>query len=198
MFLKKHIKIYNFYIIYSKIFMVIHMNYNISNECKKILRDKNIEFEVAKEEQLNEILKIYQERMNWFKEKGINQWTRYKEHHSKEEFKDIIKRKRLFILKQNKDIISAFQIEENSKYWEDNKKAYYLYKVVTLPKTRKIGDIIVEICKDLAIANNKMYLRLDCLEKNRKLNKIYVKHGFNLVKKGHDKSYYYTLREYKI
>lgn len=184
--------------IYSKIFMVIYVNYNISNKCKKILKDKNIEFEVAKEDQLDEILKIYQERIDWFKEKEIKQWTKYKEHHSKEEFRDIIKRGRLFILKQNKDIISAFQIEENSKYWEDNEEAYYLYKVVTLPKTRKIGNIIVAICKDLAISNNKKYLRLDCLEDNTKLNEIYIKHGFKLIKTGANKDYIYALREYKI
>ena len=54
------------------------------------------------------------------------------------------------------------------------------------------------ICKDIAKNNNKEYLRLDCLTKNKKLNDIYEKHGFILKHTGHQDYYSYSLREYSL
>lgn len=175
------------------------MNYEISNECNNLLKMLNINFKKARLDELDKILEIYLERMKWFKEKGIKQWGKYLEHHPKSEFEDGIKNGYYFILEKDNEIISGFELSTDSKYWNDeNTKAYYIYKLVTKVGNKEIGKLVFDICKDLAKANNKDYLRLDCLSTNAKLNDIYENHGFKLVRNGSEDYYNFSLRECKI
>lgn len=131
--------------------------------------------------------------------KKIKQWGKYLEHHPKSEFEEVICKRNYFILERNNEIVAGFELSTDSKYWDDNKtKAYYIYKLVTRVGNKGIGNIVFDICKDLAKANNKEYLRLDCLSTNKKLNDIYESHSFKLVKTGCKEYYHYSLRECEI
>lgn len=175
------------------------MNYKLSAKVTKILDDKEISFQRANLDDLQNILNLYLERIKWFKEKQIKQWNKYLEHHPKEEFIDIINNYNYFILKQNNTIIAGFELSTNSKYWKDEKTlAYYIYKLVIKVGYKNIGQLIFEICKDIAKNNNMKYLRLDCLKNNIKLNQIYEKHGFRLIKNGYEDYYNYSLRQCEI
>lgn len=175
------------------------MNYILSNNCKNSLQKQNINFKKAEPNELDKILEVYSERMQWFKNKEIKQWGKYLEHHPKSEFEEVIKKDDYFILEKNNEIIAGFELSTNSKYWNDCKtKAYYIYKLVTKVGNKDIGNIVFDICKDLAKTNNKEYLRLDCLSTNKKLNDIYEKHHFKLIKTGYEEGYHYSLRECKI
>lgn len=123
----------------------------------------------------------------------------YLEQHPKSEFEEIISKGCYFILEKNNEIIAGFELSTDSKYWNNDKtKAYYIYKLVTRVGNKEIGNIIFDICKDLAKTNNKEYLRLNCLSTNKKLNDIYNNHGFKFVKKCSNETYNYSLRELKI
>ena len=105
--------------------------------------------------------------MQWFREKEIKQWGKYLEHHPKSEFEEVICTGNYFILERNNKIVAGFELSTDSKYWDDSRsKAYYIYKLVTRVGNKEIGNIVFDICKDLAKANNKEYLRLDCLSTN--------------------------------
>lgn len=158
----------------------------------------DIEFGKATMSNLDEIISLYEERINWFKENGINQWSKYLINHPKEEFINAIKNEEYYMLNKDNEIIGGYQISTNSHLWNDTKtKAYYLYKVVTRVGQKNIGSKMFEFAKSRALLDKKEYLRLECLASNKKLNQLYENHGFKYIKKEYE-IYHYNLRELKI
>lgn len=175
------------------------MKYLLSEECCDLLKSKNIKFKRAELSDIDKILDIYAERVLWFKQKEIKQWRNYLEHHPKSEFEDVIKNGYLFILKRDEKIMASFELSTDSKYWKDNKtESYYIYKLVTKVGNKEVGELIFNICRDLAKTNNKKYLRLDCLSTNKKLNEIYESYNFKLIKTGYEDYYPFALMEYEV
>lgn len=174
------------------------MNYKLNTETEEILKNKNITFTKASITELDDILELYKERMKWFKDNNINQWSDYFKLNPKEKFIDAIENNNYFMLKENNKIIAGFELTNDSKYWKDDiTPTYYLYKVVIKTGYKNIGDLIFRICKDIAESNNKECLRLNCRKDNEKLNNIYENHGFKFIKNIYD-YYDYTLRKLKI
>lgn len=159
----------------------------------------NYKVELAKINDLDSILELYSERMKWFKDNNIKQWSKYLQNHPKEEFIEAINNKNYYIIKQNDEIVAGFELSTNSKDWDDDvTPAYYIYKVVTKVGCKNLGQVIFKKCKEIAKMNNKKFLRLDCLRYNEKLNNIYESHNFKLVKHGENERYSYSLRELKV
>ena len=160
--------------------------------------NEQIKFKKANIYDIDEIINLYVERMNWFKENGIKQWSKYLTNHPKEEFMHTIEKGDYYILRKNNEIIAGFEISTDSHFWnDDTTNAYYLYKIVVKVGYKNIGKEIFELAKQIATVNKKEYLRIDCLSSNKKLNQIYNNHGFKYVREGQD-FYAYTLREYRI
>lgn len=154
---------------------------------------------LAEMKDIDSILTLYSDRMKWFKDNNIKQWSRYLQNHPKEEFKEAIQNKNFYIVKQNDELVAGFELSTNSKDWSDNiTPAYYIYKVVTKVGHKNLGQVIFDKCKELAKRDGKKYLRLDCLKSNQKLNDIYESHNFKLIRYGHNERYSYSLRELKI
>mgnify|MGYP007113736061 CR=1 FL=1 len=59
------------------------MNYSLSNIIIEKLNENNIFLRKANIDDLNEILNIFKERIEWFKQNNINQWLKYFDLHSK-------------------------------------------------------------------------------------------------------------------
>lgn len=174
------------------------LNKNLSTKMTRKLEEEKITLKIAQISDLENIIELYKERMQWFKDNEINQWSRYLKNHPKSEFREVIEKENYFILIKDNQIIAGFELSERMSFWEDkNTKAYYIYKIVTKVGLRKLGEIIFDICRDLAKQNGKNYLRLECLSTNEKLNQIYENYHFELVKQGI--GYYpYNLRECEI
>ena len=159
----------------------------------------NCKVELANLNDIESILELYSERMTWFKENNIKQWSRYLENHPKSEFIEAIENNNYYIIKENNEIVAGFELSTNSKDWNDDiTPAYYIYKVVTKVGHKKIGQIIFNKCKEIAKSDGKKYLRLDCLKSNKKLNNIYESYNFKLVRYGCNERYNFSLRELKI
>lgn len=159
----------------------------------------NYTVELASINDIGSILELYSERMKWFKENNIKQWSRYLENHPRTEFVKVIENKNYYIIKQDNEIIAGFELSTNSKNWDDDiTPAYYIYKIVTKVGHKNIGVFLFEKCKEMAKADGKRYLRLDCLKSNEKLNNIYESYNFKLIRYGHNERYSYSLRELKI
>ena len=155
--------------------------------------------ELANTKDIDSILKLYSDRMKWFKDNGIKQWSRYLENHPKEEFIEAIRNNNLYVVKEKSVIVACFELSTHSKYWnDDGAQAYYIYKVVTKVGYKNVGEFVFQKCAEIAKKNGKKYLRLDCLKSNKQLNTIYEKHNFKLIKYGHIGSYSYSLRELNI
>lgn len=172
------------------------MLYKLNEKTEKILNDNKLTLIKANQDELNCILQLYSERIKWFKDNNINQWSEYFNFHPKDEFEKIIDEGNYYILKDDNNIIAGFELSTDSKYWKDNvTKAYYIYKLVTKVGYKNIGSIVLKICKNIAKIDNKEYLRLNCLKSNIKLNELYESHGFKLIKYNYEDYYSYTLRE---
>ena len=170
----------------------------IDNVVRKDLLIENIILEKATTDDIDEIINLYAERMVWFKQNGIKQWSKYLTNHPKEQFIHVIEKGDYYILKKNNEIIAGFEISTDSSFWKDNKSnAYYLYKVVSKVGYRNIGSEMFKIAKNMTRTSGKDYLRIECLSSNKKLNELYDKYGFKYVKEGQD-YYHYTLREWKV
>lgn len=151
--------------------------------------------EKANVKNLEDILELYRERTEWFKENKISQWTRYLERHPKLEFKEAIKNGNYYIIKEQENIIAGFELSTNSEIWEDEiTPAYYLYKVVTKVGYKGIGKAIINKSKEMAKKDGKKYIRLNCLKSNAKLNQIYESYDFQTIRY----SKKFSLKELKI
>lgn len=175
------------------------MIYKLDPKIKILLAEKNLTLEKANINKLDNILKLYTERISWFKKEGINQWQHYLELHPRKEFIDIINNSNYFILKENDNIIAGFELSTNNKCWTDYQlDTYYINKLVIKVGYKNIGKLVFKICKSLLKNNNKSYLRLICLNSNDKLNEIYKNYGFEpmgIYNDGYDN---YTLMELNI
>ncbi len=159
----------------------------------------NYIIELAEIKDLDSILELYLERIKWFKDNGIKQWSSYLQNHPKEEFIESINNNEFYIIKQENEIVACFELSLKNSNWDDNiTPAYYINKVVTKVGYRNLGKIIIDNAREIAKKNNKHFLRLDCLRYNEKLNNIYEGHGLKLVRYGKNTRYSYSLREMKI
>ena len=160
--------------------------------------DEQIILKKANMKDLDEIINMYAERMKWFKENEIKQWSKYLTNHPKSEFIQVIEKGDYYILTKNNIIIAGFEISNDSHFWNDNiTNAYYLYKICVKVGYKNVGKVIFEVAKQIAKDSKNDYLRIDCLSSNKKLNQIYNNHGFKYVSEGKD-YYNYTLRECKV
>lgn len=110
-----------------------------------------------------------------------------------------LKKEQTGLKEKNNNIIAGFELSSNSKYWNDNTtEAYYIYKIVTKVDYKKLGVLIFMISKNICKNNNKIFLRLDCLNGNNKLNKIYEDYGFKLKYTGCCDYYNYLYKIFDI
>lgn len=159
----------------------------------------NYTIEIADICDINSILELYAERMKWFKDNNIKQWNKYLNNHPKSEFEEIINSKNYYIIRNCEEIIGGFELSTNSKDWKDDiTSAYYIYKIVTKVGYKNVGNFIFEKCKEMAKLNKKMFLRIDCLKSNEKLNNIYENHNFKLIRYGNNDRYSFSLRECNV
>lgn len=175
--------------------MLYHEIYgkNILEELEK----NNLILETASIDDLDKIIELYSERIKWFEDNGINQWSDYLVNHPKEEFIETINNKNYYILKDNNQIVAGFELSNRPSFWEENKNALYIYKIVTKVGYKDLGKYIFGICENLAKKDNKRFLRLECKSDNKKLNDIYEGYGFKFIRSGQD-YYNYTLREREL
>lgn len=161
--------------------------------------NQELNFEKAEIRDLDEILNLYLERSNWFKEKQIKQWNNYLKSHPVADFEKAIRTQNYYIMRDHGTIIAGFELSIDSKLWkEESEDVYYIRKVVTKVGYKNIGSLIFDKCKEIAISNNKHYLRLECIKSNKKLNEIYENYNFKWIRYCNDGLCHFSLRELKI
>lgn len=157
--------------------------------------------QLAKENEISEILEIIKERCKWFEENKIDQWGSwyYEELYDEKYFKKMMKKYPLYIVKQENEIIGAFllKIDDDKMHWKNQEKAYYLWHFVGKIGYSGLGEKMLEFIENFAKENEIKYLRLECMRSNPKINEYYQKHGFQNKGEGDD-PYEYRLWEKEI
>ncbi len=145
--------------------------------------------QLAVEDDIPVILEILKQRCEWFKYNEIEQWGDwyYTELYNMDYFIRMMKIYKLYVVKQNDEVVGAFLLKtEDEDYWKDNKKAYYIHHLVTKLGYPSLGSEILNFIENLAKENSIDYLRLDCMKINKKLNEYYRNHGFENKGEGED------------
>ena len=70
----------------------------------------NYMVELANISDIDFILELYTERMQWFKDNNIKQWSKYLTNHPKSEFEEAINNKNYYIIKNNDKIVAGFEV----------------------------------------------------------------------------------------
>ena len=148
---------------------------NIINKKYKIL--------LAIEEDLEQINKLYADRVKWFNENNIEQWgNNYPNRYNVLYLKEQMKINKLYVMKNENKVIGSMLLKnEDSKYWEDTDNAYYIHHLVTDINTRGIGLELIKFAIEECINDRKEYLRLDTVSKNNWLTEYYQKLGFEIL-----------------
>lgn len=154
---------------------------------------------IAEKDDIQAIMNVLEERCNWFKEKGLNQWTNnYLVRYNKDYFNEIMKIHQLYVVKQNNEIVGVFLLKDEDKtYWNDDCSAYYIHHLAIRVGFKGNGSKILNFIEKLAKKNLKKYIRLDCKKNNEKLNQYYQKQGF-IYKGSREKPYSHNLWEKEI
>ena len=105
-------------------------------------------------------------------------------------FEDDIKNNRLYILKKNEEIISAFSLSdtssgENAVVWKDkHAKAVYIDRLgVNIKYTKKgTGSLMLDKAREIARVSGAEYLRLFVVDINEPAICLYEKHNFSKAK----------------
>ena len=159
--------------------------------------DPRLQLRKASEEDLEEIFRMYKDRVAWFKWKKVSQWRHYVLNHPKEEFLDIIRRGAYHLVLLDDEIIGGFALLEDSAEWmEEDADAFYLRRAVSKVGCRHLGSFMAEQAKRLTREAGKAYLRLECVFSNQQLNAIWESQGFAFVREAEGR-YHCTLRQWE-
>ena len=145
-----------------------------------LLHQKILKIKKATAEDLDELYKLYEDRVEWFKTKRIKQWSTFTKSHPKEDFKSLIKDGVIYKAVIGNELVGAFEFSTKSRSWHSTDKALYLWGVVTKVGTRDIGDQIVSYCEDVCRGKGIQRLRGFYLKNNKKLADIYKDCGFKI------------------
>ena len=136
--------------------------------------------QLAEKKDLLQVIKIFKERVKWFKKKKIKQWDSlyYLVYYNILYLFKIIKQDKLYVVKNNNMVIGIFLIKkEDTEYWDDDKKAYYIRHFSTKLGNKGLGEVMFKFIEDLAKENNIRYLRLDCV-RDSFISEYWQNHGF--------------------
>jgi GNAT superfamily N-acetyltransferase len=144
-----------------------------------------VEFRLAEIQDLTQLKSVYKQIIEKMNNDGVKIWD---DIYPCEFFEDDIKSKRLYILIDNQEIISAFalcdenRVEKSSVKWEnDNAKAFYLDRLAVNANYSKkgIASLMINKAKQLAANLGAEYLRLFVVDINKPAIQLYEKNHFN-------------------
>ena len=158
---------------------------------------ENLIIRKATKEEIDDCMKIIKEKSKWLKSKGINQWTSFFTRDNSY-LMEKVENEILYIVKIENDICATFVLQENDKYWEDDKNALYIHHLAVKNGYKGLGKYIIEKIKLIAQNAKKEYVRLDNVADNKKLNEYYDSIGFVIKKEINDDMYHCVLREISV
>ena len=150
-------------------------------------------FQKARNEDIDEILILVEKRIKWMDENNISQWnkTNYLKYCPKNYYEELVLKDQLYVVKYGdlNNVIGAFSLLEQDKFWDDSSQSYYIHNLVTDIGVPGIGVTIIRFCEQIAIKHGKKKIRLDCQASNHKLKEYYAGLGFENVGRVQDGIY---------
>ncbi|UFU00099.1 GNAT family N-acetyltransferase [Radiobacillus kanasensis] len=157
----------------------------------------NLKIVIAEDKDSREIIRMLKQIAQWMKDSGIDQWGFLLQGGDDEEIKQAISNQETYKVLHNNELIGTFSLLENQSEWDlhiwgedSSENSLYLHRLAVVPEYMKhgIGTYILTWMEN-HFSNEKVFLRLDCVADNKKLNSFYKVNGFELVGEndGHSK-----------
>ena len=147
---------------------------------------------------LEQFLKIIDERIAWMDEHGIRQWnvTGYKRAFPREYYERALADGDLWALcGADGALLAAACLFEEDRHWDDGVPALYAHNLASAPGAKDAGRDFLRHAAALASSLGKEKLRLDSAEDNEPLARWYESQGYRAVGIVRDGPYRGTLRE---
>ena len=160
--------------------------------------ENKLNFRKAKLEDIDRILELICQRIDWMDKNNIDQWnnTEYLEVYPKSYFMQNIDY--FFVSENNKKIVAATALYKNDYRWETSAKALYVHHLVADLKCKGAGKQLLQYSENYAKENGFNFMRLDSAVGNIKLEKFYTDQGYKEVGTCIDGNYYGILREKQL
>ena len=141
-------------------------------------------FRSAKVEEVRSVYSLVVKHVHWMDDVGIRQWnvTNYLEAYPLEYYEEQQAAGRLYVL-ANREIVGAVVLLEADERWNDraDDSAYYVHNLATDPDVKGAGREILKAIEQLAVEQEKRYIRLDCATDNTFLNSYYSSMGYQFA-----------------
>lgn len=148
------------------------------------------------------IMDLIKQRIDWMDRNGINQWnkTHYLEHYPNIYYIQAAERGLLYVLSNsnNQIIASSVVLTEDKRWTPTDTDALYVHNLVAAIGESGAGKKIIQSVEELALSQNKNFVRLDCAISNEKLNQWYEILGYKHVGITVDGEYQGCLREKRL
>lgn len=149
-------------------------------------RGGNMNLRMANIDDLPQLKAVYEKIIDNMNKDNIQIWD---EIYPCEFFYDDIENKRLYVLEENNEIVSAFALCDSNagakyvKWANKHDKALYIDRLgVNVNYSRKgIGSVMLNKAIDLARDKGAKYLRLFVVDINKPAINLYIKNGFKKV-----------------
>ena len=141
-------------------------------------------FQKAQIEEIEDIFRLYIERIHWMDIKRIRQWnvTGYLESYPIDYYREQCSLGNLYVLKNTEDnsLAGAVVLYQHDERWSDRDEspAYYIHNLVTHPNIKGVGRLLIAATERLGIEHRKRFVRLDCSVDNSFLNDYYASKGY--------------------
>ena len=153
-------------------------------------------------EEVPQLFRLVQERIEWMNEKGIRQWNvlKYDEIYPLSYYQEEQRQGHLFALLDAADgrVLSGGILRETDERWPDDVPALYLHSFVSKPGAPGAGAAFLSHVESLSRAMDKRCLRLDSACDNAPLGRYYESLGFAAVGECEDGPYRGTLRQKQL
>ncbi len=148
-----------------------------------------LQIRLAKDSETMQIVQLLKEAAAWLKSKEINQWSFLLAGGEDKEIERAILNKETYVAEYGENLVGTFTISSIQSEWdfdlwgEIEGSSLYLHRLAvnTRYKGQGLGyEMIRWIEKEFS--EHFMYLRLDCVSNNPRLNQFYRESGFKLVR----------------
>ena len=147
--------------------------------------DMGYVFRLARDNEIDAIFSLYEKRIQWMDESGIQQWnmTNYLEVYPISYYADRQKMGELYVLSKEDVVIGTVVLLQSDECWPQmaDSPAYYVHNLVTDLSVKGAGKIILSEVEEMAISKGIQFLRLDCAVDNESLNEYYESMGYRMV-----------------
>ena len=159
-------------------------------------------FRQARLQDVDAIMQLVQQRIDWMNDTGLHQWneTDYFGRYPRSYWGGNIE---CFLVGVEGRVVVAIALYEEDVRWTRDGMytgtasgaAYYLHHLVTDPTVRGAGAAMMQYVETYALQHGIRLLRLDSAVGNQALEQYYIKLGYVACGTCHDQLYHGILRE---